>query len=177
MKPGRSRSCSLSRECEKPPVMQFPRAGTACHPGQAGPAERGRSGPEAALAHKLAPWVQRLCRPAQGQMLTYAQLDAQANQLAHHLRSRGVQPGSCVGLLMERSTSLMVAILATLKAGAAYMPMDPEYPAERLALMAEDSEVRPEPAQRQCCAVQGLAAWSPLLPGAVCCMLAQGVLA
>ena len=77
----------------------------------------------------------------QGQTLSYAQLESRANQLAHHLVSKGVQPGSCVGLLVERSISLMVAMLATLKAGAAYVPMDPEYPADRLALMAEDSEV------------------------------------
>ena len=77
----------------------------------------------------------------QGRTLSYAQLEGRANQLARYLQRQGVQPGSCVGLLMERSINLMVAMLATLKAGAAYVPMDPEYPPDRLALMAQDSEV------------------------------------
>ncbi|RYZ37181.1 MAG: amino acid adenylation domain-containing protein, partial [Myxococcaceae bacterium] len=72
--------------------------------------------------------------------LTYAQLDARANQLAHHLIALGVTPGSSVGLCLERShLDMPVAVLATLKAGAAYVPLDPNYPAERLALMVEDT--------------------------------------
>ncbi|RKG56777.1 amino acid adenylation domain-containing protein [Corallococcus sp. AB011P] len=72
--------------------------------------------------------------------LTYAQLDARANQLAHHLIALGVTPGSSVGLCLERSNlDMPVAVLATLKAGAAYVPLDPNYPAERLALMVEDT--------------------------------------
>ncbi|WP_338264420.1 non-ribosomal peptide synthase/polyketide synthase [Corallococcus caeni] len=72
--------------------------------------------------------------------LTYAQLDARANQLAHHLIALGVTPGSSVGLCLERSSlDMPVAVLATLKAGAAYVPLDPNYPAERLALMVEDT--------------------------------------
>ncbi|QSQ19869.1 amino acid adenylation domain-containing protein [Pyxidicoccus parkwayensis] len=72
--------------------------------------------------------------------LTYAQLEAQANQLARHLVTLGVKPGSTVGLCLERSSLRMpVAVLATLKAGAAFLPLDPSYPAERLAQMLEDT--------------------------------------
>ncbi|RKH44041.1 amino acid adenylation domain-containing protein [Corallococcus sp. AB050B] len=72
--------------------------------------------------------------------LTYAQLDARANQLAHHLIALGATPGSSVGLCLERSSlGMPVAVLATLKAGAAYVPLDPNYPAERLALMVGDT--------------------------------------
>ncbi|RJS18030.1 non-ribosomal peptide synthetase [Corallococcus sp. H22C18031201] len=72
--------------------------------------------------------------------LTYAQLDARANQLAHHLRSLGVSPLDTVGLCLERSSlDMPVAVLASLKAGAAYLPLDPSYPAERLAFMLKDA--------------------------------------
>ncbi|QSQ17130.1 non-ribosomal peptide synthetase [Myxococcus landrumensis] len=71
--------------------------------------------------------------------LTYAQLEAQANQLAWHLQSLGVVPDTLVGLYLERSPSLIVAMLACLKAGGAYLPLDTAYPAERLALMLRDS--------------------------------------
>ena len=83
-----------------------------------------------------------LVADVQGTTLTYQELEQRSNQLACHLQRNGVTAGSCVGILMERSVHLMVAMLATMKAGAAYVPMDPEYPADRLALMAEDSEVR-----------------------------------
>ncbi|MDQ3810178.1 MAG: amino acid adenylation domain-containing protein, partial [Chloroflexota bacterium] len=71
--------------------------------------------------------------------LTYAQLDQRANQLAHHLRQLGVQPNMLVGVSMERSLDLVVALLGVLKAGAAYVPLDPGYPAERLAFMVDDA--------------------------------------
>ncbi|RKG75429.1 amino acid adenylation domain-containing protein, partial [Corallococcus exercitus] len=71
--------------------------------------------------------------------LTYAQLDARANQLAWHLRPMGVGPEVRVGLMLERSLELVVALLATLKAGGAYVPLDPSLPAQRLAWMFEDA--------------------------------------
>jgi amino acid adenylation domain-containing protein len=74
--------------------------------------------------------------------LTYRDLDARANQLAHHLVRLGVGPDARVGVLLERSAELIVSILAALKAGGAYVPLDPGYPAERLRLMMRDSGVR-----------------------------------
>ncbi|MDH6122949.1 amino acid adenylation domain-containing protein [Kitasatospora sp. GAS204A] len=71
--------------------------------------------------------------------LTYRQLDKQANQLAHHLRARGVGSGSLVTVCLERGPELVCALLGILKSGAAYVPMDPEYPADRLAYLVKDS--------------------------------------
>ncbi|MEO1182484.1 MAG: AMP-binding protein, partial [Cyanobacteria bacterium J06636_28] len=75
------------------------------------------------------------------QILTYAELNAHANQLAHYLGKQGIQKGVTVGLFMERSVSMIVSILAILKAGAAYLPIDPAYPVERTRFMVEDSNV------------------------------------
>ncbi len=71
--------------------------------------------------------------------LTYAELDARANGLAHRLRRLGVGPETPVGLCLERGPTMAVAVLAALKAGGGYVPLDPEYPRERLRFMLEDS--------------------------------------
>jgi len=76
----------------------------------------------------------------EGQSLTYRQLNERANQLAHYLRKHDVAPGVAVGVCMERSLEMEVALLAVLKAGGAYMPLDPEYPMERLAWMLDDAK-------------------------------------
>ena len=73
------------------------------------------------------------------QALSYRDLNRRANQLARRLQSLGVGPGKFVGIFLQRSLDLVVAMLATLKAGAAYVPMDPSYPRQRLAVMLEDS--------------------------------------
>ncbi|HEX6901809.1 MAG TPA: non-ribosomal peptide synthase/polyketide synthase, partial [Thermoanaerobaculia bacterium] len=77
-----------------------------------------------------------------GERLTYGDLDCRANQVANHLVGLGVVPGDLVGLRMERSLEMVAAILGVLKAGAAYVPLDPAYPEERLAYMIEDSRVQ-----------------------------------
>ena len=74
------------------------------------------------------------------QRLSYAELNARSNRLAHHLRSLGVKPDSRVAICVERSLEMVVSILAVLKAGGAYVPLDPAYPVERLSYMLEDSE-------------------------------------
>ena len=71
--------------------------------------------------------------------LSYAELNAQANQLAHHLRELGVKPDTLVAICGERSLNIVVGLMAILKAGGAYVPLDPAYPKERLAFMLEDS--------------------------------------
>jgi natural product biosynthesis luciferase-like monooxygenase protein len=75
----------------------------------------------------------------QGVELTYRALNERANRVAYQLRSLGVGPDVLVGLCVERSLEMVVALLAVHKAGGAYVPLDPTYPAERLAFMLEDS--------------------------------------
>ena len=72
--------------------------------------------------------------------LTYGELNAKANQLAHYLRGQGVGPEVTVAILLERSSELVVSLLAVLKAGGVYVPLDPAYPLERLRFMLEDSD-------------------------------------
>jgi amino acid adenylation domain-containing protein len=71
--------------------------------------------------------------------LTYAELEQRANRLAHCLRARGVGRGSLVGLALARSSDMVAAVLAVFKAGAGYVPLDPHFPAERLAFMVDDA--------------------------------------
>ncbi len=77
----------------------------------------------------------------EGQALTYGELNRRANQLAHFLKRFGVGPGVLVGISTERSLEMIVGILGVLKAGGAYLPLDPNYPAERIAFMLADSQV------------------------------------
>jgi amino acid adenylation domain-containing protein len=72
--------------------------------------------------------------------LTYAQLQTRANQLAHHLIEAGVEPGSLVGVCMERSADLLVSMLAVLQTGAAYVPIDPTFPPQRQEFMLADAQ-------------------------------------
>ena len=73
--------------------------------------------------------------------LSYAELDRRANQLAHFLLAHGVQPDTLVGICMERSLEMVIALVAVLKAGAAYLPIDPDYPLERLTFMLDDAQL------------------------------------
>jgi len=103
--------------------------------------------PREALVHQLfEAQVQRTPdAPAvvyQDRALTFAELNARANQLARHLRSKGVGPDELVALCVERSVEMIVGLLGALKAGGGYLPLDPEYPSDRLAYMVEDARPR-----------------------------------
>ena len=74
------------------------------------------------------------------QSLTYRELNEQANRLAHYLQKRGIGPGNLIGIYLERSLAMMVALLAVQKSGAAYVPIDPAYPADRIGFMLEDAQ-------------------------------------
>ncbi|MEO1537844.1 MAG: MupA/Atu3671 family FMN-dependent luciferase-like monooxygenase [Pseudomonadota bacterium] len=74
--------------------------------------------------------------------LTYYELNAKANRLAHVLRDMGVGPGQPVGLHMARSENMVIAALAIMKAGGAYVPLDPKYPPDRIAFYAKDSQAK-----------------------------------
>ena len=77
----------------------------------------------------------------EGEQLTYAELNARANQLAHHLRSLGVGPGVRVGLCLEHSFETLIALLGTLKAGGVYVPLEPAHPRAKLAFVLTDAAI------------------------------------
>ena len=77
----------------------------------------------------------------EGRQLTYAELDRKANQLARYLQTLGAQPDGLVGICCDRSPEMVIGLLGILKAGAAYVPLDPYYPEERLQWMVSDSEM------------------------------------
>ena len=74
--------------------------------------------------------------------MTYRELDERANQMARFLQARGVRRGDCVAFLLPRSLDVYIALLGILKAGAAYVPLDPESPAERVSFVLSDCEAR-----------------------------------
>ncbi|MEP6706031.1 MAG: amino acid adenylation domain-containing protein [Pyrinomonadaceae bacterium] len=99
------------------------------------------------LAHELFQEVandtpRRTAIVCDGRQLTYAELNERANQLARHLQKLGAGTEVLVAICLERSLDVAVSILATLKAGAAYLPLDPAYPSERLAFMVADAKPR-----------------------------------
>ena len=75
----------------------------------------------------------------EGAQLSYGELNARANRLAHRLRAQGVGPETIVGLCVERSFEMIVGLLGVLKAGGAYLPIDPDYPRERILFMLDDA--------------------------------------
>ncbi|HEX7330143.1 MAG TPA: amino acid adenylation domain-containing protein [Pyrinomonadaceae bacterium] len=100
--------------------------------------------PPAVCLHQLfeaqaASWANSTALSCDGRHLSYGELNARANRVAHHLRSLGVGPEDRVGVLLDRTPDLVVAILGILKAGAAYLPLDPSYPQERLSFMLGDA--------------------------------------
>jgi amino acid adenylation domain-containing protein len=84
----------------------------------------------------------RIAVVCEGKRVSYRELDRRANQLASHLQGLGVGPETPVGVCLERSVEMLVAILGTLKAGGAYLPLDPEFPPERIELLLEDAGVK-----------------------------------
>ncbi|MBC3990751.1 non-ribosomal peptide synthase/polyketide synthase [Streptomyces sp. AC563] len=84
-------------------------------------------------------WPDATALTAPGVRLSFAELEARANRLAHRLIARGAGPGDLVALALPRGVDMVTAQLATAKAGAAYLPVDPDYPAERIALMLRDA--------------------------------------
>ncbi|MBV9790945.1 MAG: amino acid adenylation domain-containing protein, partial [Chloroflexi bacterium] len=99
---------------------------------------------DAAVHQQIEAQVERTPNTAaivfEGASLTYAELNARANQLAHHLRAQGVGPDVLVALMVERSLEMIVGMLAILKAGGAYVPLDPAYPVDRLQYMLSHSQ-------------------------------------
>ena len=81
--------------------------------------------------------------------LTYRELDERANQVAHHLQGNGVQAGDCIGICMQRSVEMLVSLLGIFKAGAAFLPLDPTFPQERITFMLDDAQVHVLFAQEQ----------------------------
>src|SRR6185369_14181156 len=94
------------------------------------------------FAEQVTATPQAIALEFEDQQLTYAQLNERTNQLAHYLGANGVGTESVVGVMMERSPDMIVSLLGVLKAGGAYLPLDPDYPRERLAFMLQDAAVR-----------------------------------
>ncbi|MBC3409979.1 amino acid adenylation domain-containing protein, partial [Pseudomonas sp. SWRI51] len=91
------------------------------------------------IARQAAARPEAIAAECAGQAISYGQLEARASQLARHLLARGAGPEVLVGVALERSLDMLVALLAVFKSGAAYVPLDLDYPAERLAFMIQDS--------------------------------------
>ena len=77
----------------------------------------------------------------EGQRMSYAELNAKANQLAHYLQDNGIQSGDHIGICLERSPDMIISVLGVLKAGAAYVPLDPTHPKERFTHILNDASV------------------------------------
>ena len=104
------------------------------------------------------------CGEDDSEQLTYDELNRQGNELAYHLLRLGIQPDALVAMYMERSIEMIVAILGVLKAGAAYVPLDPSYPKHHLAFMLDDTKAEVLLTQSQL--VEGL----PVHHGRVMCL-------
>ncbi|HKP10894.1 MAG TPA: amino acid adenylation domain-containing protein, partial [Blastocatellia bacterium] len=96
----------------------------------------------ALIERQVAATPDRVALVCGDQQMSYAELNRRANQLGHYLRVQGAGPETAVGLCMERSAEMMVGLLGILKAGAAYLPLDPAYPRQRLQLILDDARVK-----------------------------------
>ncbi|MGZ4113424.1 MAG: non-ribosomal peptide synthetase, partial [Tumebacillaceae bacterium] len=95
----------------------------------------------AALETQAARTPDRIAIVSGDEKLTYRELHERANQVAHYLRKQGAGPETLVGISLERSLLLPIVVLGVMKAGAAFVPLDPSYPSERLAVMIEDAQI------------------------------------
>ena len=93
------------------------------------------------IAAQAADWPERVAIVCGAEQLSYAQLERRSNQLAHYLQARGAHVETRIGICMERSIDLIVAVLGVWKAGATYVPLDPDYPPQRLQAMAERAQL------------------------------------
>ncbi|HEU4881295.1 MAG TPA: AMP-binding protein, partial [Longimicrobium sp.] len=121
----------------------IPSAGAVPVPALADPAPRDADIPSDACVHELfetqaARTPHAAALVFEDETLSYAELNARANRLAHHLRALGVGPDARVAICVERGPGMVVGMLAVLKAGGVYLPLDPAYPAERLRYMLQD---------------------------------------
>ncbi|MGW1658180.1 amino acid adenylation domain-containing protein, partial [Streptomyces atratus] len=123
---------------ERERVLALGSPGLSRSSGAAGTSRVGVTLPDL-FASQAAVTPQAVAVVFEGTEVTYAELDARANRLARLLIDRGVGPEDFVALALPRSVELVVALLAVLKAGAAYLPVDPQYPAERIAYMLADA--------------------------------------
>ncbi|MFQ6026842.1 MAG: amino acid adenylation domain-containing protein [Dehalococcoidia bacterium] len=108
--------------------------------------QRGASFPESECLHRLfegqaARTPDSIAVSYQGETISYRELNQRTNRLAHQLQRQGIVPDDLVGICLRRSPDLIVGILAILKAGAAYLPLDPDYPGDRLTFMVRDAGV------------------------------------
>ncbi|PWG08358.1 peptide synthetase [Streptomyces sp. V2] len=121
---------------ERERIVALGRAGRVATPGP------GAVSIVEAFAHIAGRAPERVAVTDGAQQVTYGELDARAGKLARGLVQRGVVPGDRVGVCLDRSAELVVVLLAVLKAGGTYVPVDPAYPAERIAYTARDAGVR-----------------------------------
>ena len=91
------------------------------------------------IGEQAARTPQAIAAVCEGKQLTYAQLETASNQLANFLRKRGVGTGDRIAICLDRSLEMLIGVVGILKAGAAYVPLDPEFPAERIAAVFEDA--------------------------------------
>jgi amino acid adenylation domain-containing protein len=100
----------------------------------------------------------RVALSSQGKLLTYAELDSESTRIAHAMHSKGIGRGNLVGLFLERGPQMLTALLGVLKSGAGYVPLDPSYPQDRLAYMANDANLAMLVTQS---ALSGVIQWPP----------------